>query len=73
MFIKNLEDGIRSDLSKFADDTKLIASSKTKEKLKVFQTDFRKLNEWPITWQMNFKAEKCEVLPLGNKRLKDTI
>ena len=70
VFINDLEDGIQSDLSKFADDTKLIASSETEEETEVIQADLRKLHEWSIKWQMNFNAEKCKVLHLGNKNKK---
>ena len=70
MFIIDLEDKIQSDLSKFADDTKLIASSETEEETEVIQADLRNLHEWSIKWQMSFNAEQCKVLHLGNKNRK---
>ena len=70
VFINDIDDGILSDLSKFADDTKLVGSAESKEESEVIQGDLNKLHEWSVKWQMNFNAEKCKVLHLGSKNKK---
>ena len=69
VFINDLEDRIKSRISKFADDTKLIGSAESKEKTDrpIIQEDLNKLNEWAVKWQMNFNADKCKVLHIGKK------
>jgi hypothetical protein len=70
VFINDLDDGIKSRISKFADDTKLIGCAGSKEETDNIQEDLNKLNEWAVKWQMNFNADKCKVLHIGSKNRK---
>ena len=69
IYINNLDTGITSRISKFADDTKMgmvIEAEIVRERL---QEDLDRLHEWSLKWQMSFNAEKCKVLRLGNPNL----
>ena len=64
IYINDLPDGIDSYISLFADDVKLIVSSKNIAKT---QEDLKKLEEWQKKWLLRFNMadNKCKVLHLG--------
>ena len=61
IYINDLDNGIVSKISKFADDTKLYHSSRHPDKILELQEDFNRLIGWANTWQMNF-VEKCALM-----------
>ena len=66
--LHDLPEGIGSTVRLFADDTVLyltIASQTDSHKL---QTDLNNLAKWKKRWQMQFHADKCQVLRITNKR-----
>lgn len=70
IFINGIDEGILSDILKFADDTKLfgkVGSSESREKL---QEDLRVLCEWSMKWQMKFNTDKCKVMHIGAQNLE---
>jgi len=67
VYINDIDLGLVSKLSKFADDSKLckhISSDKDREAL---QQDLDRLDQWSQKWQMQFNADKCSIIHLGHK------
>ena len=65
LYINDLDIGINSSISKFADDTKIgrvIDSHLDREAL---QKDLDQLSLWARDWQMEFNVDKCKVMKLG--------
>ena len=65
IYINDLDSGISSDVSKFADDTKIGRVIKSDTDVIALQTDLDKMNEWSNIWQMKFNINKCKVLNVG--------
>ena len=65
IYINDLDDGISSDISKFADDTKIGRTIKKGEDVIMLQEDLDTLFEWAEKWQMEFNIGKCSVLSVG--------
>ena len=62
IYINDLDNGIVSKISKFADDTKLCHSSWHPDKVLELQEDLNRLVDWANTWQTNFNIYKCTVM-----------
>ena len=69
LFINDLPDGIRSFVSLFADDLKLVTSCKESN---IAQSDIDKLNRWENDWLLRFNVKdgKCKALHIGSKNPK---
>ena len=65
IYINDLDSGISSDVSKFADDTKIGRVIRSDTDVIALQTDLDKMNEWSNIWQMKFNINKCKVLNVG--------
>ena len=65
IYINDLDSGISSDISKFADDTKIGRVIRSDLDVFALQTDLDRMNEWSKTWQMKFNINKCKVLSIG--------
>merc|ERR1711915_862293 len=59
IYINDLDLGLVSKISKFADDTKLGISADSDIAVKQLQEDLKKIGEWSERWQMPFNVEKC--------------
>jgi len=72
IFINDIDKGILSKISKFADDTKLCKDVVTEEVAFILREDLRRLYEWAKDWQMHFNIDKCSVMHMekGNKKFK---
>ena len=72
IFINDIETGITSTLSKFADDCKITRKVKSDEDANAVQVDLNTLVMWSHKWQMKFHPDKCKVLHIGhnNKQYK---
>ena len=65
IFIDDLRNVVKSNLSLFADDTKLFRTIKTPHDRSTLQKDINSMVEWSKTWLMEFNKEKCQVLSFG--------
>ena len=65
IYINDLDIGISSDLSKFADDTKLGRAIRADSDAVVMQEELTILSNWAEKWQMKFNIDKCSVLSIG--------
>ena len=67
IYINDIDLGLISKLSKFADDSKLCKNICLDSDRDDLQQDLDKLNDWSQQWQMQFNVEKCSVIHLGHK------
>ena len=65
MFINDIEEGVCSNLLKFADDTKLFCKVGTNEDCSSLKSDLRLLYKWSVDWQMLFNLDKCKIMHFG--------
>jgi hypothetical protein len=65
IYVNDMEKTVKSNLSKFADDTKLFKHVSSQEDTYTVQEDLNQLSEWARTWQMSFNTSKCKVLQFG--------
>ena len=59
IYINDIDEGILSKISKFADDTKLCREMGSELDAKMLQEDLKRLCQWLEDWQMLFNVEKC--------------
>uniref|UniRef100_A0A8C5MLW7 Reverse transcriptase domain-containing protein n=1 Tax=Leptobrachium leishanense TaxID=445787 RepID=A0A8C5MLW7_9ANUR len=67
LFINDLEIGIESHVSVFADDTKLGKVIQCEQDVTSLQRDLDRLGDWALKWQMRFNLDKCKVMHFGVK------
>ena len=67
IYINDLDNGVSSDISKFADDTKIGRPIRSADDSKMLQEDLNKLHAWSEKWQMDFNITKCSVLNVGSR------
>uniref|UniRef100_A0A8C5MT82 Reverse transcriptase domain-containing protein n=1 Tax=Leptobrachium leishanense TaxID=445787 RepID=A0A8C5MT82_9ANUR len=67
LFINDLEIGIESHVSVFADDTKLGKVIQCEQDVTSLQRDLDRLGDWALKWQMKFNLDKCKVMHFGVK------
>ena len=70
LFINDIDIGIISKISKFADDTKLCREINKWEDAEILRNDLQRLYQWSLDWQMLFNTDKCSVLHMGKKNEK---
>ena len=67
IFINDIDNSVKSKLSKFADDTKLGKVVNNESQAREFQSDLDKLYYWSKQWKMEFNLEKCVCMHVGYK------
>ena len=67
ILIDDIDNDIKSKISKFADDTKLGKVVKNQLQANEHQTDLKILHNCSKTWLMEFNLEKCVYMHFGNK------
>ena len=67
IYIDDIDDGINSKISKFADDTKIANIVNNKNDSIRLQSDINRLMEWADKWQMKFNVDKCKVMHIGKQ------
>ena len=65
IYINDLDLGLSSKVSKFADDTKLGINAANPESVRALQRDLPAIVERSTVWQMPFNLEKCHILHVG--------
>ena len=67
IYINDLDLGLVSKISKFADDTKMGINADSEATVKQLQEDLKRIGEWSEKWQMPFNLDKCKVMHIGHK------
>lgn len=67
IYINDIDVGVISKISKFADDTKLCGMVDDVEGSRILEKDLKTLFEWSEDWQMLFNIEKCSVMHTGKR------
>ena len=65
VFIDDIDEGIRSTVLKFADDTKMVARVGSEEDRERLRQDLIELFKWSVDWQMLFNLDKFAVMHYG--------
>ena len=69
IFINDIGSEIKSNISVFADDTKLCSGITSLQDVANLQADLNALSNWATEWQMRFNVDKCKVMHLGAKNM----
>ena len=64
IYINDLDEGIKSLILKFADDTKIFRKIVSDEDSRQLQNDLDLLLQWAEDWQMTFKFQHSEIQKL---------
>ena len=68
IYINDLPEGIKSFMSMFADDTKVLKKIEDEESCRELQKDLDRLQQWSEKWLMKFNASKCKVISMGKSK-----
>ena len=66
-YINDMPECVKSKIKLFADDSLLYRKIKNFADCHQLQEEFNKLQEWEQRWQMEFNADKCEVIHITNE------
>ena len=65
IYINYLDSGISSNISKFADDTKIEKQISSDREAMILQGELSTMHEWTVKWQMDFNINMCSTLHVG--------
>ena len=72
IFVNRIEDGLDSQVLKFADDIKIFRNIESENDRITLQNDLNNLVKWAETWQMSFNVSKCKVMHAGRVRVRES-
>ena len=67
VFIDDLDQGIASNILKFADDTKIFKEVRDSIDCEALQRDLDNVVLWAQKWQMEFNIKKCKGMHVGRQ------
>ena len=65
LYINDMPNSVSSNLTMYADDTKLYRPVRSPQDMRVLQEDLDALQRWSTSWLLNFHPGKCKMLRLG--------
>ena len=65
VFVDDVDEGLKSNCLKFADDLKMMAECGKVEEVGAIKEDLVALEDWAKTWQMEWNVKKCKVMHMG--------
>ena len=68
IYINDLPEGIKSFMSMFADDAKILKRIEGEENCRELQRDLDRVNQWSEKWLMKFNTSKCKVMKMGRSK-----
>ena len=68
LYINDLPQNIQSQVRLFADDTAVYLTVNSHEAANTLQADLDTLQEWELTWDMEFNPCKCQVMHITKSR-----
>src|SRR6201990_3753772 len=68
--VNDIDKNVLSNISKFADDTKIENRITCENDYQVLQSDLNKIVNWSKTWQMKFNINNCRVLHFGSRNIE---
>ncbi len=71
IYINDIDAGLNSFISKFADDTKLGNLIITDHEMISLLEDLGKISEWSQRWEMPFNVNKCQILQVDTRNKKN--
>ena len=71
-FISDLDDGVKCNLFKFVDNTKIWGEVSTLVGRERLQQDLDRLQEWADINRMRFNTDKCRVPHVGSRNQQHT-
>ena len=70
IYTNDLDENIKSQIPKFADDTKILAPVSNQEQIIELQEDLASAFHWAGKWQMAFNPGKCKCVHFGHANPK---
>ena len=67
IYVNDMTEGVRSYISLFADDAKLLRKIGNHKDCEELLNDINKIYEWSKTWEMEFKCKKMPYIGNGKK------
>ena len=71
IYINDFEDGVASNILKFADGTTIFRRVQTRQECRTLQDDLNRLDQWSANWQMSFNQSKCKCLHIRRANGKE--
>ncbi len=65
MYINDLENLLKSSISRFSDDTKVGSKALIVSDCEIIQNDLNRIVQWSENWQTPFNVERCKVMHTG--------
>ena len=67
IYINDVDDGILSNIQKFADDTKIFKEVRETRDCEALQRDLDNVVMWAQKLQMSFNVKKCKIMHVGRQ------